>query len=69
MARIGDGCRPHLCPRHFKLTFKTENEAKLQLLRASLRHAEEGRDKVEKRYFPCALGGFHLTSWTSEYER
>lgn len=63
MARIGDGKWSATCPRHSKRTFETENEAKLQLLRAQLVHTDEGKAKIEKRYFACELGGFHLTSW------
>lgn len=63
MARIGDGRRPTFCPRHHKLTFLTENEARLQLVRAQALRAQGEWDKIEKRYYPCELGGFHLTSW------
>lgn len=65
MATIGNGWAP-TCARHHKRTFKTEGEAKLQLLRAQLVHTEEGRAKIEKRFYECELGGFHLTSWESE---
>jgi hypothetical protein len=63
MARIGDGHRAGMCPRHNKLAFETENEARLQLMRAQLLHTEQGKAKIEKRFYPCELGGFHLTSW------
>jgi hypothetical protein len=63
MARIGDGKRADKCPRHNKLTFQTENEARLQLMRAQLLHTEQGKDRVEKRWYECELGGYHLTSW------
>lgn len=63
MARIGDGKRAALCVRHNKLRFDTENEAKLQLMRAQLLHTQQGKDRIEKRWYPCELGGFHLTSW------
>jgi hypothetical protein len=63
MARVGDGKRAVMCVRHNKLRFETENEARLQLLRAQLLHTEQGKLKIEKRHYPCELGGFHLTSW------
>lgn len=63
MARIGDGKRADMCPRHNKLRFVSEIEARLQLLRAQLLHTEQGKFKIEKRYYECELGGFHLTSW------
>lgn len=63
MACIGDGQRPSLCPRHHKLSLQTENEARLQLVRAAVLHEGQGKPKIEKRFYRCELGGFHLTSW------
>lgn len=62
MARIGDGKRASWCALHGKLRMDTENEARLQLLRAQLLHTEQGKAKIEKRYYLCEDGGYHLTS-------
>jgi hypothetical protein len=63
---IGSGRRADLCVRHHKLTFTTENEAKLQLVRAAALHEQQGKPKVECRFYACELGGFHLTSWADK---
>jgi hypothetical protein len=51
------------CPRHHKWTFPDPMTARLELVRAAALHTEQGKDKIEKRFFECELGGFHLTSW------
>lgn len=61
MSRIGGSY--DVCPRHNKRRFESENEARLQLIRAQLVHTEEGRPRIEKRFYACELGGFHLTAF------